>query len=1301
MLIWEGRRVGGIALAALAGTLLAGTAYAQLSPAQKALEEQGRYWEDRHQPARAEVAWQKLLESDQGNAEALLHLGIIEARAGNVEKARAYAAQLKAAHPNGPENAVLDHAIAVGAVSPDTINEARRLARAGQYDAAIAVYRRALKNQPPPPDLALEYYETLAGTKTGWEEARRGLQELSAALPNDLSVQYGYARVLTYHDATRRQGIAMMASLAGDPSIGRQATQGWHDGLMWLGATPADVPLYKNYLASHPDDAAVAKKLADLQNPANVGKYGMDDAHRRALEALNAGHLKEAGEMFEALIKANPQDSDAYGGLGVVREREGNLHEARELLTRAVSLVPAGETKWRDALASVIYLDNVNDAKAALRARRWKEAEAKANEALQHPIPGDTNAELVLAEVARNTKRWGEAERIFRHVLETQPHNREAITGLAAVLVATGRVKEARHFVSNIGAGAGGGPPVLSPADLARQQAAALADQARAAVNRGDVAGAMARYRDAMSRDPANPWFKLDYARLLLRTGDRAGADRVIDAMAAEPHPSGETLAAAAIWYGERGDYRRAAQLARAVPPTTVITDFGTMSHQWMAESDAHQAVLLARAGRLFEAHRILDGIIANANGNIGVVGVAADAYVDIGDSQRAVQAMRNALGANPNLDGQVQYAGVLLRVGAVDELVSVMHAIDLQSAQLRPAQQSRVADLHRGLAIKLADQARLKGDYAGAYDRLAPELAISRDATVLAALARIYESAGRHEDALDIYTRILRADPANMDARREIISAAIVVGDYDRAHLLLNQGLYAAPDDPRLHLLAAELARAEGDDDTALAELGKAQYELARRNGDIWIAPEQRGDLSEVNYVGGNPFATDHDRYGYGERYRDANSDYFAPVTRPAPPSQVYYSAYQAGPTYGNNPAYPVPEISGPVVVTAAATEDQQLAQQVANQLEQVRDPMRPYVSGGINFRNVEGEPGLYQFSLLQLPITGGARIGPGVLTLQVDPAAATAGSLNNTDPTVFRRFGTNATLPQTAVAAPNYQGSGQGVALDIGYTTTNLAGEFGTTPIGLPVTNFIGHGVWTIPLDNQTSIKLTGFRDPVMDSYLSYAGTRDPLSGNVWGGVTKTGGRFDVGYDNGRTGIYADATVAFLDGHHVQSNYMVDAGGGAYWRFYRTDTGSLKVGVNLQGQAYQRNEDFMTYGNGGYWSPQTAIEATVPIEYSGRWGKLTYSVGGQLGAMEFNQKSQPYFPLDPDLQAIATDSSGGPAIFSGQNVTTALYGVTAKAEYEVAPLLILGAAFSADNSYDYNEQTLLVYLKKKFDTY
>jgi tetratricopeptide (TPR) repeat protein len=1282
MLIWEGRRVGGIALATLVCSLLAGTALAQLNPAQRALEEQGRYWEDRHQPDRAAVVWHKLLESDAENAEALLHLGIIEARVGHLDKARAFAAKLKTAHPNGPEIAVLDRAIAVGVVAPGAIDEARRLARAGQYDAAIAAYRKALKGQPPTPELAREYYETLAGTKTGWVEARKGLQEMAAALPNDPSVQYGYARVLTYHEETRRQGIAMLAALSSDESVGKQANNAWHDALIWLAAKHADIPLYQKYMTSHAGDDAVGKRLADLDNPNSpTNANGGDTAHSKALAAMNSGRLSEAAQIYQGILQKNPKDVDALGGLGVVREREGNLHEAHDLLAHAVSLAPSANTQWKEALASVVYLQAVADAKAALKVRKWKIAEDKAHEAMAHPIDGDVNAELTLAEVYQHTKHLGDAEKIFREVLRKQPNNREAAAGLAAVMLVTGRGHEAEHMARVMPA-ASRSAQAAKAADVARIQAINLAQQARADINRGDNAGALAAFRQAMAADPANPWIKLDYARLLERAGDRAGGDKVIATMVAAPQPSADMLAAAAIWYGEHGDYQNAARYAALVPPSTRVGEFGAMEQQWVAERDAHRALMLARKGRIAEAHKILDDIVAGAHGSIGVVGVAAEAFVDIGDAQRAIAVMRPALGANPSLDAQIQYAGVLLRVGALDELTQVMHGIDIRSANLSPKQQARVADLHRGLAIKLSDRARNRGDYAGAYDRLAPELAVSRDPTVLAALARIYDSAGRHEDAVNIYSRILRADPSNMDARREIIGAAIVVGDYRRAGALLRDGLASTPDDPQLHLLAAELARAEGNDSRALAELATAQAELKKRDGNSWIAPDQFGGHAQVGYdPGSNPFA---------------ETGPFAPLRRPTAP--VYYSAYPASPTYGTNSAYPVPEMGGPIEI-AGPTDDQQLAQQIADQMEQVRDPLRPYIQGGASFRNIEGEQAFSQFALVSLPVSGGMRVGPGMVTLQVEPTAAYSGSLNNADPGVFRRFGTNATLPANATSAPGYSGSVYGIGFGVGYATTNLSAELGSTPRGgdFPVSNIIGHVVWALPLDSVTTIKLTGFRDPVYDSMLAYAGIKDPLSGRTWGGVTRNGGRFDIGYDNGRMGAYADLTGAYLEGDHVQSNYMVDAGGGAYWRFFRTDTGALKVGANLQGQAYQRNLDFYTYGQGGYWSPQEAVEATIPVEYSGTWDRLTYSVGGQIGFMNFHESNSPYFPLDPNLQALATPYSYYPS----QTVTTALYGFTAKAEYPITPLLVLGASFSADNSHDYNEQSLMVYLKKKFDIY
>jgi tetratricopeptide (TPR) repeat protein len=1321
-----------LALVLLASTVLAGVAYAQLTPAQKALEEQGRYWEDRHQPDRAQAAWQKLLESKPGNTEALLHLGLMAARAGQLDQARGYADKLKAAHPEAAENAVLSHAIAVGSVNDDTLAEARRLADAGQFDAAMAYYRRALKNQPPPPDLAQEYYETLAGSKGGWEEARHGLQQLSAALPSDLSVQYGYARVLTYRESTRRQGIAMLAKLANDASVGRQANQAWHDALLWLSATPADKPLYTAYLGAHPNDAAVAKKVASIQTPAQAAHAAAEEPHHKALAALDAGRLKEAGSMFEALIKANPKDADAYGGLGVVREREGRLAEARDLLSHAVSFEPQGDTRWHDALNSAIYLQEVDQAKAALKAKNWKEAEAKAQEALKHPIPGDTNAQQLLAEAARHMPHPRTAEaQPPRHEAKPRPtptptreakatphaphhhpapaphvakapppapahphamaqnkprHERHAEMPRHEAEKAP-RAMPARHVRH---AEAAMAPPMARPmSDMARRQAAELANQARAEVDRSDFKSAVAAYREAMARDPGNPWYKLDYARLMMRMGDRAGADVVINGMVAAPHPSGDTLAAAAIWYGERGDYARAAAMAQQVPPDTRVAGLAGLSMQWRASEAARRAVALARAGRRIEAHRVLDQIVATSGGNIGALGVAADAYVDIGDGARAVAVLRAALGPNPSLDGLIQYAGVMLRVGDTADLTRVMHAIDARAAELRPAQHADVADLHRGMAIKLADQARLRGDYAGAYNCLAPELRVSHDPTVLAALARIYDSAGRHDEAIEIYTRILHSAPSNMDARREMVGAAMALGHYHEAHVLLNEALQASPEDPRLHLLAARLARAEGDPDTALAELGKAQAELLSR-GQITTAAER--NYPPESGLGPNPFATDK---------RLADHTYYPPPRHQLPyDDEIDYSGYQENTTYGYNSAYPVPELGRqPQIIPGG--EDEELEEQVQDQLEEIRDPLRTYAEVGMAFRNVDGEPGLSQFDLVAIPLSGGAHIGPGMLTLQVAPTEAFSGTLDNGSPGVWRRFGTNATLPANFTNSPSYDGVAKGVAAVASYSLPNLAVDFGTTPAGFLIENMIGHAVWRIPIDNEVSIKLTGLREGVLDSFTSYAGSRDPERGVVWGGVTRSGGRFDIGYDNGSVGVYGDATFAYYDGQHVATNYMLDAGGGAYWRFFHNDFGGLKVGLNLQGQTYERNEDFFTYGWGGYWSPQAAVEATIPVAWSGRWDRLTYSVGGQIGIMDFHQNSEPYFPLDPTLQAAAIGNSGGAAFYPGQSVISGLYGITAKAEYELMPLVVVGASFSADNSYNYNEQSVLFYLKKKFDTF
>src|SRR5258708_18312735 len=132
------------------------------------LFEQAAMWRERNRFDLAAQSLRKILESQPDNAEALFQLGSIELQNQNFDQVRATIARLKQVDPTDPRAAELERAMAVGQTDEVSLAEARRLAAAGVYDRAIAAYQRAFPVAPPPFDLAVGYYETLAGRGGGW-----------------------------------------------------------------------------------------------------------------------------------------------------------------------------------------------------------------------------------------------------------------------------------------------------------------------------------------------------------------------------------------------------------------------------------------------------------------------------------------------------------------------------------------------------------------------------------------------------------------------------------------------------------------------------------------------------------------------------------------------------------------------------------------------------------------------------------------------------------------------------------------------------------------------------------------------------------------------------------------------------------------------------------------------------------------------------------------------------------------------------------------------------------------------------
>lgn len=144
-------------------------------------------------------------------------------------------------------------------------------------------------------------------------------------------------------------------------------------------------------------------------------------------------------------------------------------------------------------------------------------------------------------------------------------------------------------------------------------------------------------------------------------------------------------------------------------------------------------------------------------------------------------------------------------------------------------------------------------------------------------------------------------------------------------------------------------------------------------------------------------------------------------------------------------------------------------------------------------------------------------------------------------------------------------------------------------------------------------------------------------------WGGVTRTRGHAQLELSVGEANLYAGGGYAVLDGENVTSNQEYEFGtGGSYpvWRGSQND--EVRLGMDVVYFGYQRNLDFFTLGQGGYFSPQSYFATLFPAKYTAKSNDLTWSIGGSPGYQTDTEHSSLVFPNNPMLQnALATEAA------------------------------------------------------------
>ncbi|MEA9555693.1 cellulose synthase subunit BcsC-related outer membrane protein [Xanthomonas nasturtii] len=1033
--------------------LLVSPVHAQTSATQQ-LVGQGNYWHDQGRDDLAADTWKKLLGIDPDQPDALLGLAQIDLAQGRQSEARKRLQQLEAAHPQSPQAQRLR--VAIGARGSATAGEdpnlrnARRAAAAGRYVEAARSYEAVFAGKAPPPTLALEYYQSLAGTPTGWERARDGLRTLQASDPANPSVQMALAQVLSYREPTRREGIAQLRTLAQRADVGGPARTSWRQALLWLNASTADAPLYQAFLAGSPADAEVTAKLGQLREQRTAAAAAPADPNGIALaegfRALNAGNLSAAEQRFTQVLRARARDPEALGGLGSVRLRQQRFAEAQELLRPAA----ASNGKWKGALDSARYWQQLQQAEAARARGDIAQARQLVEQSVQL-LPNEPAGHVALGGLQSASDPVA-AEASYRKALSRDADNAGALQGLVGLYSRQGRMSEASELFNRLPAAerAKSGGEALLRSNVQRARA-------RQSLEAGDTVSAQAELEAAMVERPGDAWIRLDLARLYQQAGRPDQARSVMDGLLAVHGDQPEALHANALLAQESGDWQGAYDSLDRIPAAARTPEMTQLRTNAWIELQARQARLLVEQGRVGEAQQLLartETALGNQLDDPQLLAALAGAHADAGNASRAlVLAQRLVTGANPRTEDRLQYAGVLLRARQDAELSAVLR--QLQSTTMTPEQLRRYQNLRSAYTLRQVDALRELGNLEGAYDALSPILAQqpdNRDAQ--AALARLYAAAGDQRQALAIYQQILQRHPNDLDTLTAAANSAAAQSDLRNADSYLQRALAQAPESPDVLAAAGRVYRSAGKNRKAeqyfRASLAAQQRQAGQLDNGL---PGARGPAAvasagrPLNPFSGMTGAMPRSPAVLSERMPAGNA--FADVALEPPaatqPATARFATAAAVDAYAGNTVDTLPQPvsasaapsflpapnsrtrlptrSAPAFVPDNTAPSRSVAAQetrapssgngVLDELRAVQSENSDNLAGGALYRSRDGEDGLGRLDDIEMPVQADFAVGEGKLGVTLTPTVVDAGTLT-TDYATASRFGAG---PQTAV--------------------------------------------------------------------------------------------------------------------------------------------------------------------------------------------------------------------------------------------------------------------------------------------
>lgn len=1301
---------------ALLATLAHGSVQAEAEDPRSLLIQQGHFWQAQEKPKRATEVWNKLLLIDASQPDALYGLGLIAVQTGNLGNAAAYLQRLQALQPTPRQALQLEQDIRLAdPANQALLDEARLLVENSDRPQASEVYRRALGNKPGQGQIGLEVYNNLGYVDGHWAEARSGMERLLRESPNDSYIALFLAKHLARHEDSREEGIRALAKLAEREDIGGDADESWRLTLTWIGPPrKAQQPLFEQFLRSHPDDEEIRALLVKGRSqPASGGAsaWSRDPVLDRGLKALEKGDLAVAERDLTDYLKKHPNDADALGGLGILRQRQERFEDAEVLLTKAVK--QGGGRSWQSALDDVRYWSLLQRARENLARDRSSDARQQLEQARKLK-PKDAEALLTLAELQAQQGELAAAEKGFRQALAQRSQETRALRGLAQVMGEQGKPDEALKLLESL-------PKAERDklGGLGQLRAEQALQRAKAAEQRGDSQGMRRELEAALRDDPNNAWARFALARLYVDLGAVDEARSLMDGLLKARPNDRDALYTSALLSIQLDEWSRAQTTLAQIPREARNADINRLVAEVDFNLQLQRIDELSRNGRKAEARAFLGRIEPLAQGKPARMSALASAYAEANDPQRAIAIMRDLLARSPRADLSLtlSYGRVLLEAEQDVEVAGILG--DLQGRSMTAEQRKQYDDLAFYYRVRQAEQLRQRGELAAAYETLAPALAQRpQDRLAVSALARMYGANGDTGKALELFKPLVKRHPDDANLLVGAADMAAQQAENGYAEERLEQALKLAPNDVDILTTAARVYRYLGRTGTAAELLGKVVAQEKREQTPSYAASTRPasapanpfagvGSLAAAPAAIPDPVSTlptpvERPRLALDDIPAPASSQPRAPARAELPVATARDSllALEPAPAPTTTLAAAEPVSTNPFLPGAEEEPDPRAdMSEAARALDDILQQRSAYVVQGVTVRRNDSEDGLSKMTDIQTPIEASMPVGDQRLALRVTPVHLDAGKL---DTEASKRYGTGLADGASAVDMGRQKDSGVGLAVAWESEPHGLKADLGVSPLGFLYSTAVGGISLERSFAGHPNLHygLSLSRRAVTDSLTSFAGSRDERSGEEWGGVTANGLRAQLSYDDGEIGAYGYGSAHALLGNNVKSNTRAELGSGVYWYLLNDERSMLTVGLGATGIGYENNQGNFTYGSGGYFSPQQFYSLAVPVNWAHRGERWTYRVRSSVGIQHFKQDDVPFFVDDGGMQRqleadAAVSTRYIPTGFEGSSETGIGYNLSAAAEFRLGDHFFLGGQLGVDNAQDYEQVNGSLYLR------